>query len=77
MACAEGVVMHHDSNLLAINGEHITMSKDWAKSLLCRMGYVKRKVSTSAKVTPQYFVEWKKQFFKVLVNLRKFPTPFW
>ena len=47
MACAEGVVMHHDSNLLAINGGHITISKDWAKSLLCRMGYVKRRVSTS------------------------------
>ena len=26
LACAEGVVMHHDSNLLVNNGEHITIS---------------------------------------------------
>ena len=76
MACAEGVVMHHDSNLLAINGGHIAISKDWAKSLLCRMGYVKRRVSTSAKVTPQDFDERKKQFLydgKVLVNYEEIP----
>jgi len=42
MASAEGIVIHHDSNLLASNGGHITISKDWAKSLLHRMGYVKR-----------------------------------
>ena len=76
MACAEGVVMHHDSNLLAINGGHITISKDWAKSLLCRMGYVKRRVSTSAKVTPQDFDERKEQFLydaNVLVNYEEIP----
>ena len=28
MGYAEGVVLHHDSNLLAINGGHITISKD-------------------------------------------------
>ena len=38
MVCGEGAVMHQDSNLLAINGGHITISKDWAKSPLCRMG---------------------------------------
>jgi len=30
MVCAKEVLMHHDSNLLAINGGHITISKDWA-----------------------------------------------
>ena len=43
MACGEGVVMHHDSNLLAINGGHITIIKDWSKF---KMSYVKRQVST-------------------------------
>ena len=28
MACAEGVVMHHDSNLPDINGGHITITKE-------------------------------------------------
>ena len=71
MGCAEGVVMHHDSNLLDINGGHITITKDWAKSLLSRMGYVKRRVSTSAKVLPEDFNERREQFLydaKVLVN---------
>ena len=62
MACAEGVVIHHDSILLAINNGHITISKDWAKSLLCRKGYGKRRVSISKKVTPQNSDEWKEQF---------------
>ena len=53
MGCVEGIVSHHDSNLLAENGGHITISKDWAKSLLHRMGYVKRRVKISAKVPPK------------------------
>jgi len=55
MACAETVVMHHDSNLLAINGGHITMSKDWEKSLLCRMGYIKRKSEYICQSDPTGF----------------------
>ena len=76
MGCAEGVVMHHDSNLLDINGGHITITKDWAKSLLSRMGYVKRRVSTSAKVLPEDFNERREQFLydaKVLVNYEEIP----
>ena len=42
MACVEGVVMHHDSNILAINGGYIAISEEWEKSLLCRIGYVNR-----------------------------------
>ena len=77
MACAKGVVVHHDSNLIAINDGHITISKDWAKSLLCRIGYVKRRVSTSAKVTPEDFDEWKEYFLydaKMLVNYEDIPA---
>ena len=80
MGYAEGVVLHHDSNLLAINGGHITISKDWAKSLLYRKGYGKRTVSTSAKVTPQDSDEWKEQFLydaKVLVNYEEIPVVTW
>ena len=38
MGCAEGIVSHNGSNLLAENGGHITINKDWAKLLLHRMG---------------------------------------
>ena len=74
---AKGVVIHHDSILLAINGGYITISKDWAKSLLCRKGYGKRRVSTSAKVTPQDSDECKEQFLydaKVVVNYEEIPN---
>ena len=68
--------MHHDSNLPDINGGHITITKDWAKSLLFRMGYVTRQVSTSAKLLPEDFDERKEQFLydaKVLVNYEEIP----
>jgi len=57
MACAEGFVTNHDSNLLTTNGGYITTTKDWAKSLLQRMGFVERRASTSARITPDVFDE--------------------
>ena len=32
MSCAEGIVKSHDSNLLASNGGHILLTKDWGKT---------------------------------------------
>ena len=52
MAEATGIVQNHNSRLLKCNGGHIEITKYWALSLLERMGYVKRKSSTKAKVTP-------------------------
>ena len=54
MVCAEGLVKSHDSNLLQANGGHIAITKPWAQSLL-RMGYVKRKATTKAKVPVSKF----------------------
>ena len=70
MACAEGVITNHDSNLLANNGGYIMITKGWAKALLIRsiMGFVKRRASTSAKMSPQAFDELKKQFFDAVFN---------
>ena len=76
MACAEGVITNHDSNLLANNGGYITITKDWAKALLSRMGFVKRRASTSAKISPQAFDELKKQFLfdaKCLIDMEEIP----
>ena len=42
MAAAEGIVTHHDANLLAKNGGSIVISKHWARALLTRMNFVKR-----------------------------------
>ena len=34
MACVEGIVRSADSNMLAVNGGHILITKDWAKNML-------------------------------------------
>ena len=76
MACAEGIVRSADSNMLAVNGGHILITKDWAKSLLQRMGFVKRRASTKAKITVEDFQERKEQFLldiKAIVTLEDIP----
>ena len=62
IACAEGIVKSHDSNLLECNGGHIALTKHWAKYLLQRMGFVKRRSSTKAKVSVSDFEKLKAQF---------------
>ena len=62
IAAAEGVVRSIDANLLAydengtrINETGIELTKAWARSLLHRMGMVKRRVSSKAKVDIKNF----------------------
>lgn len=62
MACAEGIVRNKDSNLLRKNGGHISLTKEWAKNLLRRMGLVKRRASTKSKVSIENFEELKEQY---------------
>ncbi len=62
MACAEGIVRSKDSNLLFSKGGHIALTKDWAKSILHRMGLVKRRASTKSEVSVENFEELKEQY---------------
>ena len=76
MACAEGIVRNADSNMLAVNGAHILITKDWAKNLLHRMGFVKRRASTKVKVSVEDFEVKKEQFLldiKAIVTLEDIP----
>jgi len=61
MAAAEGIVKHHDANLVADDGP-ITITKHWARSLLTRMHFVKRRGNTKAKVNVSDFDQFKTQF---------------
>ena len=66
---------NHDSNLLALNGGHIALTKSWGKSLLKRMGFVRR-VSTSAKISVTNFEKKRRQYLddiKVNVELDEIP----
>ena len=62
IACAMDIVKSHNSNLLQCNGGHIVLSKPWVKSLMERMGLVKRRASTKAKVSLPEFDRLKAQF---------------
>ena len=58
VASAKGILMYKDSSLLS----RINLTKGWAKYLLHRMGFVKRKATSKAKVTVDNFEELKEQF---------------
>ena len=76
-ACASGVVKKHDANLLKCNGGHIEFTKHWASNFLERLGFVKRKASTSAKVSVSDFEERKAQFLfdiKTIIDMEKVPS---
>jgi len=62
-----GVISSYDTNLLAENGGLINITKDWAKWLLGRMGLVKRRGTTKAKINPLVFEALKQQY---LVDIR-------
>jgi len=48
--------------LLAVNGGCIVLTKPWAQYLLEQMGYMKRKATSSAKVTVDDLASLERQF---------------
>ena len=63
--------------LLKVNGGHIDITKHWAQSFLNRMGYVKRRTSSKAKVSPEKFNKMKAQFLfdvKTMVVMEDIPA---
>ena len=75
IATGEGVLASMDANLL----KTLTLTKDWAKSLLTRMGMVKRKVSSKAKADVERFAMIKEAFLldvKNVVELDEIPPEF-
>ena len=61
--------MSQDPTLLASNGGGVTLTKDWAKYLLCRMGFVKRRGSTKAKVAIEDFEAIKELYLLDIKNV--------
>ena len=76
MNTARDVVISHDANLLAENGGYINITKEWAQRVLQRMGLVKRKGTTKAKVLPSDFEKVKRQFLfdvRTIVAMESIP----
>ena len=77
IAGARGIILKMDKNRLAENGGHINLTKSWAKSLLKRMGFVKRRGTTKvSRVTSAEFEQVKKSFLAAIntqVQLEEIP----
>ena len=77
IGCAQGLVQHYDSNLLECNGGPILLTKSWVKSLLQRMGFVKRRACSKGKVSVENFQVRKEQFLfdvKVIIEMEDIST---
>ena len=64
VAMAMGIITSKDPSLLYENGGHLVITSSWAKSILKRMGYVKRKSLNAGKVTVEDFEELKAVFLE-------------
>ena len=62
VAAGKDIVEANDRSLLMENGGSLDLSQPWAKSLLIRMNFVKRKASTSQKVPPADLESIKEHF---------------
>ena len=77
IATARGIVKDADSNLLSENGGHINLTKEWAKYLLQRMNYVKRRGCSTAKVAVENFTRIRAQFLfdiQSLIEIEEIPS---
>ena len=50
-----GIMMRHNKSLLQEFGGPIILGKEWAKSVLRRMGFTKRRASSKSKILLQSF----------------------
>ena len=62
MAAATAIVRSSDRNLLSENEGPISITTNWAKSLLFRMNFVERRGISTAKMTVENFEAVKEQF---------------
>ena len=76
LATARGVTLAKYANLLAENGCSIDLSKDRAKRLLSRMGYVKRKATSKVTISSTELESLKVRFLndiRTVVSLEEIP----
>ena len=69
MAAAKGILLTCNRSMLAEFGGPVTLNRPWAYSLLERMQFVQRKVTTAkSKYTIENFSELKQQFLQDVVT---------
>jgi len=68
IAAAQGILQAMEASRLAKNGGPATLSVSWAKSLLKRMDFRKRRGTTKSGVTPEDLDSFKKTLFSEMVE---------
>ena len=66
---ARGILQSLDRTSLSEYGGHVTLSTAWAKSLLRRMNYRKRRGTTKAAMPVEQFQEIKTAFLKDIIDV--------
>ena len=56
------ILLKHSKSSLEEFGGSIVLGKEWAKSVLRRMGFTKRRANSKAKIAPKNFAEIKDNF---------------
>lgn len=56
------ILMKHDKMVLSDFGGPLTLNKEWARSVMKRMGFSKRRANSKSKVTPNNFSVLKEAF---------------
>ena len=71
-----GILLKHNRTLLEEYGGTVTLDKEWAKSVLRRMGYTKRRANSKSRVLPSDFIKIKEDFLlniKAVVEIEDIP----
>ena len=77
IVAARAIVRSSDRNLPFENGGPISITTNWAKSLLFRLNYVKRRGSSTAKMTGENLEAVKEQLLLDINALVRRSLPSW
>ena len=67
-----GILLKHDRASLDEFGGPIKLNKEWARSVLRRMGFSKRRANSKSKLTPSNFTEIKELYLTDIYSVVKF-----
>uniref|UniRef100_A0A1X7U266 HTH CENPB-type domain-containing protein n=1 Tax=Amphimedon queenslandica TaxID=400682 RepID=A0A1X7U266_AMPQE len=78
VAVARGILLKHNRQMMEEFGGSLKPNKSWAKQVLWRMGFSKRRANSKAKIFPDTFVLIKEQYsidIKSVVCFEEIPDP--
>ena len=77
IATGRGILLKHSKSSLEENGGTIKLNKEWARSVLIRMGYPKRRACSKSKIFPEDLLQIQQQYLrdiKASVQLEDIPA---